>query len=322
MYEPPAANWYPDPADASLLRYWDGHAWTEHRAPLPVSHDFHKRGVKFKPSKPLVESTYRLLMADKAMVGLLFAGAIVSAAVAMAIEIPAIHWGLTPSWSTGGPMGLLVAGLAMGASSFVIQLTTGAVVASAMMRAEGRAPSVRGSLAMAWARRRQLLAWALVSTGVGAASRLLERFGIGGLIARLAVDLGWAVATVFAMPVVMVEGTMPVATVRRSAQLLKAHFAATIISNLRLAIPWVLGMVAALTLAFTGGLWLAFGAGDVTAIALGSVMLATGVIAFFFCAVVSAALRTYLETLLYRYALDLAVPGIDPGLLPTRRPTA
>ena len=43
MYEPPAANWYPDPADASLLRYWDGHAWTEHRAPLPVSHDFHKR---------------------------------------------------------------------------------------------------------------------------------------------------------------------------------------------------------------------------------------------------------------------------------------
>src|SRR4029453_4227352 len=29
----PAANWYPDPHDPNQLRYWDGHQWTEHRAP-------------------------------------------------------------------------------------------------------------------------------------------------------------------------------------------------------------------------------------------------------------------------------------------------
>ena len=27
------ANWYPDPQDPSLQRYWDGNAWTEHTAP-------------------------------------------------------------------------------------------------------------------------------------------------------------------------------------------------------------------------------------------------------------------------------------------------
>ncbi len=27
------ANWYPDPQDPSLQRYWDGNAWTEHVAP-------------------------------------------------------------------------------------------------------------------------------------------------------------------------------------------------------------------------------------------------------------------------------------------------
>ena len=27
------AGWYPDPEDASSLRYWDGDAWTEHRSP-------------------------------------------------------------------------------------------------------------------------------------------------------------------------------------------------------------------------------------------------------------------------------------------------
>ncbi|MCV7421472.1 DUF2510 domain-containing protein [Mycobacterium yunnanensis] len=29
------ANWYPDPEDPNVLRYWDGWAWTEHRAPAP-----------------------------------------------------------------------------------------------------------------------------------------------------------------------------------------------------------------------------------------------------------------------------------------------
>ena len=28
------AGWYRDPNDASSWRYWDGDAWTEHRAPL------------------------------------------------------------------------------------------------------------------------------------------------------------------------------------------------------------------------------------------------------------------------------------------------
>lgn len=30
------ADWYPDPNDPSLLRYWDGATWTEHTAPAPA----------------------------------------------------------------------------------------------------------------------------------------------------------------------------------------------------------------------------------------------------------------------------------------------
>ena len=30
----PAANWFPDPEDASQLRWWDGNSWTEHRHPV------------------------------------------------------------------------------------------------------------------------------------------------------------------------------------------------------------------------------------------------------------------------------------------------
>ncbi|HEX6115844.1 MAG TPA: AIM24 family protein [Solirubrobacterales bacterium] len=31
----PAPDWYPDPEDPTQLRYWDGNAWTENRAPGP-----------------------------------------------------------------------------------------------------------------------------------------------------------------------------------------------------------------------------------------------------------------------------------------------
>jgi hypothetical protein len=31
------AGWFPDPEDATQLRYWDGAVWTEHRAPRPAT---------------------------------------------------------------------------------------------------------------------------------------------------------------------------------------------------------------------------------------------------------------------------------------------
>ncbi|WP_183093229.1 PASTA domain-containing protein [Nocardioides stalactiti] len=32
----PGADWYPDPRDPTLLRYWDGRQWTSHTAPRPA----------------------------------------------------------------------------------------------------------------------------------------------------------------------------------------------------------------------------------------------------------------------------------------------
>ena len=34
----PAAGWYPDPGQASTLRYWDGTAWTAHVSPVSEPH--------------------------------------------------------------------------------------------------------------------------------------------------------------------------------------------------------------------------------------------------------------------------------------------
>ena len=101
---------------------------------------------------------------------------------------------------------------------------------------------MRQALGVAWSRRRQILGWSALSMIVGAVIRTLERFGVGGLIGALTLNIGWAAATVFAMPMVIVDGTMPLETLRRSSRMLKDNFGTTVFSNIRLALPWMVGM--------------------------------------------------------------------------------
>ena len=136
---------------------------------------------KFTPSRALVEATYQLLVADKAMVGLLLAGGFAAAAVLALVMYPAWPFGhIAPSVSGGGLAGLLVLTGGLWASSLVIRFVTGAVVGAAVIRADGRSPSVRAALAVAWSRRWQLAAWALVSAVIAVLLGKLQRFGIAG----------------------------------------------------------------------------------------------------------------------------------------------
>lgn len=317
------AGWFNDPWHDRQLRYWDGTHWTAHTAGSegaprgPFGRWRRRRKVELKASGPLVSATYRMLLADRWLVAFMLLGSVVAAAASAAIVGPAMLWGgITPAFSitSGGVTGVLVAAVALGVSTFVLQLTTGAVVAAALMRAEGSSPSLRRALGVAWSRRRQILAWALMSTVVGVAVRMLERLGIGGVIAAVTLNIGWAAATVFAMPVVIVEGTMPVETVRRSARVLKETFGATLFSSVRLAIPWMVAFWITFVVACAGGLMLAFG--DPATAVVGGILLVIGIVGFAFCVGMSSALSAYLQTYLYRYATGGDVPGVDRGWLP------
>lgn len=281
---------------------------------------------KFVPSRPLVEAAYRLLMVDKAMIGLLLAGGFAAAAAFGVVMFPAWYFGhITPSVSVGGGVaGVLVFAAAMWAASFVNQLVTGAVVAAAMLRADGGDPSVRAALAVTWSRRRQLAAWALVSTVVGLLLSRLERLGVAGGVARLVAGAGWATATIFAVPLVISEGTMPAATLRRSAALVRQYLGVTVRSEVRMAAPWVAAGVAAAVVAGSGALVLAAGVdgGGGAAMLIGGALAAAGGTAFFFTVVTSAALTAYLDTLLFRYATGRPVPGVSPADLPPLHVTA
>jgi hypothetical protein len=317
------AGWYPDGIPGQL-RYWDGEQWTQY-----VTATTHKDGgtwrehqklPKFRPSAQLVNATYRMVFEAPSTMVLLLVGTLVATAAAAGIMFSATHWGhVTPGWSQGGLLGVLVVGAATGAATFVIQLVSGAVVATAVLRAEGRPVSTREALRLAWARRRQLLAWALVSTLVGVLIRAIERMGLGGVLAAVTLNVGWAFATVFAAPVIIVEGTMPTATLRRSADLLRRHFTVTLASGVTLALPWIALAVGSVVVGTTGAAMLVF-SGAVSTTVVGVILCVVGTLGLLAFVVVSSALSAFLSTFLYRYAIGLPIPGVDPRWLPPLRP--
>ncbi len=274
----------------------------------------------YNVSPDLVRATYRLLLEQKAMIVVLLIGGLTSAAVAAAILIPAWTIGhITPDASRGGLFGLLIFAAAVWATSFISALTTGIVVAAAQIRCDGGEPDLGRALALAWSRRGPLAAWATLSTLIALISSFLERFGAAGAIVRFLAGLTWAVATVFALPILIAEGTGPIQTARRSAEIVTDRFGTLVRSNIRLAVPWIFATIASVLVAGFGVFSFVEGINDGSpvTIAIGAVFMSIGGSAFFFCDAMQSALTAYLDTLLYRYSIGQPVPGIDPFDMPS-----
>ncbi len=94
--ELPPAGWYGDPAGPGSLRYWDGGAWTEHRAPVPAGQGpTTARGTP--TGKQLLRVSLALFRQNRQMIWLpVLSG--VMAALAFLIVSGAIAEPLTRAW--------------------------------------------------------------------------------------------------------------------------------------------------------------------------------------------------------------------------------
>src|ERR1700729_14671 len=134
--------------------------------------------------------------------------------------------------------------------AFLVALACGSVVATpatlifqvalvfaATDRIEGRTPTISGSLAQAWGRRRVIFSWAILSAVVGTAIRLLEqRLGLVGRLIGFAGGLAWAVATFLVIPVLAYEDVGPLEALKRSSSIMKARFGTVVRGGLRFGI--------------------------------------------------------------------------------------
>lgn len=156
-----------------------------------------------------------------------------------------------------------------------------------------------------------IFGWALVSAIIGMLIQSLEeRVGfIGRLVVGL-IGVAWAIASYFAIPVIVTENVGPFEALKRSSALIRKTWGETLTTQVGLS---VIGFGAGLISAALFGLGAAM---MHTSPVLGGGLIALGVVWIFSVVMTSATMQAILTAALYMYAADGKVPeNFDNELL-------
>jgi hypothetical protein len=245
--------------------------------------------------------SWRLLKADKELVALPVASALVTLIMLAVLGLPGLLLQRDAGHATPGSVLLYAITLLL--IAFVGTFFSAALVAGALERLDGGDPTLTSSLRTAWQRKAQIAQWALVSTVVGLVINLIEsRLGVLGRIGGWFLDVAWAVATAFALPVIIVEGAGPVDALKRSSSIIKARWGDAVGTYAGASIVFLPAFVAALVVGFV----------------LMAVSPVVGIVvlvgAFLVLAVLAACVSAIARAALYQYATTGQSPLLDPAL--------
>jgi fumarate reductase subunit D len=170
-----------------------------------------------------------------------------------------------------------------------------AQAAAANAALDERPIAIGQALGIAWTRLPQVVAWALLATGVGLLiHEVVARVPLGGRIAAWFLGAAWGVVTFFAVPLIAIERCSAARCARRSAELVRERWGEGVTGQLVIG-AW--GVIVCLPLGVLVGLGLAVG--SATGIALAAV---SGLAVIAVIAVQNAAGQVF-RVALYRYAL-------------------
>jgi len=154
--------------------------------------------------------------------------------------------------------------------------------------------------AVARSRFGKIAGWALVSTVVGTIVGILQdQGGIAGAIFGRLLQFGWQLITFLAVPVIAIEGTGPIETLKRSAHLFKERWGEQITGNVAIGgLVFLIGLIpAAILIAIGIAVMASSGIG-------GGILIGVGVIVLFIALLIQSALAGIFGVALYRYALE------------------
>jgi Family of unknown function (DUF6159) len=169
----------------------------------------------------------------------------------------------------------------------------------------GQEATVADGLAVARSHFAAICGWAALATAVGLIVGTLEQQGgaLGEIAGRL-VGAAWSLVTFLAVPVIAIEGTGPIETLKRSASLFKARWGQQITGNLAIGgVVFLLGFLPAVALIAAGVvIWPSVGFAGALLIVIGALVICVALL-------VSKALGGIFGVALYRYALEGEVVG-------------
>jgi hypothetical protein len=127
---------------------------------------------------------------------------------------------------------------------FVATFCNSVLVGCALMHFKGENPTLKDGFRIAFRRLPQIVAWSAVNAVVGTILKSIEeQLGwLGTFIVRL-LGLSWIVATYFVTPILVVEGTGPWKSLRRSVDLLQQTWGEALTGNFVIGgLSWLGGL--------------------------------------------------------------------------------
>jgi hypothetical protein len=198
-------------------------------------------------------------------------------------------------------------------SYFVIVFFNAALVSCALKRLSGENPTVGYGLSQAMNRLPQIAAWALVSGTVGFLLKMIESRSerLGSFMASL-IGAGWAIATYFVVPVLVVEKVGPWDALKRSTSMVRRTWGEALVGNMGIGLVMFVATLPGIAMIMLG-IVIAGATGQMAWTIAG---IAAGAIWIVGTSLVSAAVQSILLTALYLYASEgTAPPQFDAALL-------
>jgi len=260
---------------------------------------------KIKRGWALTKKSWGLLRAHPELIRFPLYGAVATTLLAVVTIGPGLY--LFDQDQVAGAIPLLVIGVyVLSVAGFYFSV---GLAAAADMTFRGRQATVADGLAVSRSRFRQICGWAAISTAISVFMGVLEnQGGIGGQIAARLVGMAWALVTFLAVPVIALEGTGPVETLKRSASMFRERWGQQITGNV--AIGGAVGLLGILpaTLLIVAGVMVWSSAAFA-----GALMVIVGAIVLAIALLISKALSGIFGVALYRYATEgEAVGGFTP----------
>jgi len=249
----------------------------------------------------LTKKSWALLNGHRELIRFPLYGALATIPLALLTFGPGLY--LYEEDSLAGAIPLLVIGVYV-LSVVGVYFSVG-LAATANLIFAGKEATVADGLAVARSRFSQICGWAAVSTAISLLMMVLENQGgaLGNIAARL-VGMAWALVTFMAVPVIAIEGTGPLETLKRSGSIFKQKWGQQITGNIAIgAAIFLLGVLPAGILIAAGVLiWSSASFAGALLVVIGAIVLAITML-------ISRALNGIFGVALYRYAIDGEVVG-------------
>jgi hypothetical protein len=252
---------------------------------------------KIRRGWALTKKSWELLNSHRELIRFPLYGAVAMIPLAILFLGPGLY--LLDQDTLAGAIPLLVIGVYV-LSVVSIYFSVG-LAAAANMVFEGQANvTVADGLAVARANFSQICGWAALSTAISLLMAALEnQGGIAGNIAARLIGTAWSLVTFLAVPVIAIEGTGPIETLKRSGAIFRKRWGQQISGNIAIgAAVFLIGILPAAILIVAGvALWS-------SASFLGALLVVIGALVLAVALLISRALNGVFGVALYRFATE------------------